>query len=239
MYRRKSRRNEERRRGIYKNVAKIIIAFGLLGVTAYYAYDTGVRVAQNEGEGLREKLDEAKEELRVLERRLDAETALLEQAKKESQSFKDLYEQVKPDDEISDLTAALRQRLSEGIGADRLLFAIKWAKRSGGCVAQPDRRFAVRTPRYSGSLSDTTVRVADSILLTIEGAGVADGREVGFDANQPVNLKMSGDAFGSRQISAKLPIEETVPIMGGEVRFTIRPSGIPGFVEVKSQRCGL
>jgi len=237
MYRRKSRRGEERRKIFLIAVLKLVLAASAFGLTAYYSYEVGLRVAQGETASLKDKLDEAVQEAHKQQDQAVGDRAALNEARKQADDYKALYEQVKPSDDIKELSALLRAKLAEGLDPHRLGMVIKTAQNPHDCEQPATRRFLVRTPHYRGPDTNTTVRLGDLVTLSADGVGGNGGHEQWFDADRPIKLHVIADGTKDADVSGRLPIEHMVVVKGSEFRFTISAAASRGFVEVVSQRC--
>lgn len=236
MQRRRSRRNEERRRAILGRLFKLALAIGAFAVTAYYSYEVGFRVAQGEVGSLKEQVRQATDEARKQQEQAEGDRAALNETRRQADEFKSLYEQVKPTDDIRDLSALLRVKLAEGMDPHRLAFVIKSAQNPHDCEQPTTRRFLVRTPRYRGPNANTTVHIGD-MTLSADGIGGNGGHEQWFDAERPVKLHIAAAGAKDSDVAGKLPIEHAVAIKNSEFHFTITAATSRGFVEVVSQRC--
>ena len=112
MYRRRSRLGEERRKAFLIAVLKLALAASAFGLTSYYSYEVGLRVAQGETATLKDKLEEATQEARKQQEQAVGDRAALNEARKQADDFKALYEQVKPSDDIKELSVLLRAKLA-------------------------------------------------------------------------------------------------------------------------------
>jgi cell division protein FtsB len=237
MYRRKSRRGGERRKAFLLSLLKLVLAVSAFGLTAYYSYEVGLRVAQGETSSLKDKLEETTQEAHKQQEQAVGDRAALNEARKQAEDFKALYEQVKPTEDIKELTTILRAKLAEGLDSHRLGMVIKTAQNPHDCEQPATRRFLVRTPRYKGPDTNTSVRLGDLVTLSADGVGGNGGHEQWFDAERPIKLHVVAGGVKDADVSGRLPIEHMVVVKNSEFRFTISAATSRGFVEVVSQRC--
>ena len=237
MSRRRSRRNEERNRAIFLWLFKAVVVVGALGFIAYYSYEVGKRVDKAETSSLEEKLSEATERVRVLQDQAETNTATLAETRKQSDELKALYDQVRPDSELSSLIALLRGKLASGMTPNRLAFVIKSAQNPRNCDDAVSRRFLVRTARYKGADTSTMLRFSELVTLSAEGAGANGGREQWFDPDLPIKLHISAVGLRDDEIAGPLPLEYAVATRGSEFHFVVSKGASRGFVDVTSQRC--
>jgi hypothetical protein len=224
---------------ILVGLLKLLAVGSVLGLTVYYAYEVGYRVAQGEVSALKEQVAQAAEDQRKAQEQAEGDRAALNEAKKQADDFKALYEQVKPTDALKDLTALLHGKLSEGMDPKRLAFVIKSAQNPHDCQTIPAKRFLVRTPRYKGPSTYTSVRLDEMVSLSADGAGANDGHEQYFDAERSLKLHVGVPGARDSDISGKLPIEHAVVVKNTEFHFTVSAASNRGFVEVTSEKCEL
>jgi len=239
MSRRRSRRNEERRNHILGVVFKILVVGGVLSLTVYYAYEVGYRVAQGEVAALKEQATDVGEALRKSQEEAEGERAALNEARRETEEIKGLYDQVKPTEAMRDLTAILRSRLAEGMDPKRLGLLIKSIPATHDCQVLPPKRFLVRTPHLKGPNTAASVRLDDSLALSADGTGANDGREQWFDPERLLKLHLEGVGGKITEVSGKLPIEHLVNEPGSELHVTVTASTNRGFAEVATEKCEL
>lgn len=237
MNRRRSRRSEERRQRLLIGLVKLLVVVGAFAFTAYYAYEVGFRVAQRETGSLRENLEKAEINLKEEQAKVEADHYALDEAKKQADDFKSLYDQVKPTDDIRDLTAIMRSKLASGMNPRRLAFVIKSAQNPHDCEGLGTKRFLVRTPRYKGPEATTMVRFDDVVTITADGAGGNGGHEQWFDPESPVKVHVAAAGAKDAELGGNLPVEYAVAVRNSEYHFTISAANARGWVEVVTERC--
>jgi hypothetical protein len=237
MVRRRSRRAEERRQRLFIVLFKLALVIGAFGLTAYYAYETGARVAHGEVATLRQDLGRALDDAKAEADRAAADRASLAEAQKQADDFKALYDQVKPSDDIKDLTTLLRAKLASGMTVRRLGYVISAAQNPHGCKMLASKRFLVRTPRYRGPPSITSVHIDDEISISADGAGANDGQEQWFDPERPIKIHLATGGPKETELSGKLPVEHAMAAGALEYHFTLSAAGARGWVDVATERC--
>lgn len=237
MSRRRSRRNEERRRAFFVAVFKLALVAGAFGLVAWYSYEVGYRVAKGEVASLQDQVHGLTEAAKSQEEQAVGAHAALLEAQKQLQEMRTLYDQVKPSDEMREIDAEARARLAAGVDARRLALLIRAAQKPQACETAVTKRFLVRTPRYKGPAANAMVRLSDMVTLSADGLGGNDGREQWFDPDRPVKLHISSNGGKDEDITAKLPIERVVQVKNADVHFTVMASTSRGFIDVTSERC--
>jgi hypothetical protein len=236
MHRRRSRRNEERRKHLFAATLRLAIAAAVFGVVAYYAYEAGFRVAASEVASLKEEVKQAVATAQTRETQAEADRAALVEARKQADDYKALYEQEKPTDDLRDLTAILRGKLAEGMDAHRLGLAIKSARNPRGCEVLGTKKFLVRTPHYKGPEAITLARF-DDMAISAEGVGANGGHEQWFDPDRPVTVRVSASGAKTAELAGNLPIEHALAVKNSEYHFTVTAANARGWVEVLTERC--
>lgn len=236
MSRRRSRRNEERRRAFFATVFKLALVGGAFGLVCWYSYEVGYRVAKGEVSSLQDQVHNLTETTKSQEEQVVGAHAALVEAQKQVQEMRALYDQVKPSDEMRDIDAEARARLAAGVDPKRLVLLIRAAQKPQACESAVTKRFFVRTPRYKGAATNAMARLSDMVTLSAEGQGANEGREQWFDPDRPLKLHIS--SFGKEEdVTAKLPIERVVQAKNADIHFTVMASTSRGFVDVTSERC--
>lgn len=237
MPRRRSRRSEERRQRLLIGLFKLLVVVGVFSFTAYYAYEVGFRVAQREAGALKDALEKAEDSVKEAQSQVEADHAAMAEVQKQADDFKALYEQVKPTDDIRELTAILRAKLATGMDPHRLSFVIKSAQNPHDCEVLGTKRFLVRTPRYRGPEATTMVRFDDVVTISADGIGANGGHEQWFDADSPIKVHVAAQGSKNTDLSGNLPVEYAVAVRNSEYHFTISAANVRGWVEVVTERC--
>jgi hypothetical protein len=237
MTRRRSRHSEERRQRLFIFLFKLSLVAAAFGLTAYYAYEAGSRVAQAEVRSLKEELQKATDSATSRQQRAESDQTALLQAQKQAEDFKTLYEQVKPTDEVRQLTALLHNKMAAGVDARRLEFVIGQAENPRGCKQLATKRFLVHTPRFKGPPAITLVSFDDNVTISAEGAGGNGGQEQWFDPERPVKIHLATqDGSKDADVAGKLPLEHALVIRDNEYHFRLT-AGVRGWLDVATERC--
>ncbi|OIQ98450.1 hypothetical protein GALL_195760 [mine drainage metagenome] len=240
MQRRRSRRNEERRRRLFGIFLKVLVAGGVFGMLIFYAYEVGYRVAKGEVAALKAQLDSATSEVAKAKEQAEGDRAALNEQRKQAEQIKSLYEQTKPSDDMKEIIAAAQARIAEGFDPKRISYLLRTAPLPRQCQALPVRRFLVRTPKAHAQASSATARLEDGIDVSADGIGADNGRESWFDPDLPVRLHLSQSGQRLPDIGGKLPLERSVPLRGNaELHLTITTSVNRGFADVAAEKCEL
>ncbi len=237
MQRRRSRRREENRRLFFVGLFKLALVLGAFGLSAYYAYEAGFRVAQAQVGSLRQDLQRAVASAEAEKGQVQAEQTALAESKKQADDFKSLYEQAKPTDDMKELTDLMRAKLAGGMQARRLAFVIRSARNPHDCEMLGSRRFLVRTPRYRGPAAQTSVRFDELVTISADGAGANGGHEQWFDPERPVKVRVAASGTKVTELTGTLPIEHAIAVRNSEYHFTMSAANARGWVEVNTERC--
>ncbi len=237
MSRRRNKRSEERRRHFFGVLLKLTVLVAVVGTVAYYAYEVGFRVAAGEVGTLKDELQQALDTADGRQGELDKEQSLLSEARQQAESYRTLYEQTRPNDEIRDLTTILRAKLATGMDARRLGFVIKSARNPHDCEMLGSKRFLVRTPRYRGPDASTVARLDDEVTLSAEGAGANGGHEQWFDPDRPVKVRVTASGAKNTDLGGTLPLEHAIAVKNSEYHLTMTAASARGWVEVLTERC--
>jgi len=237
MSRRRSRRNEERRRHLFGIFLKLILGGGAFGLLVFYAYEVGYRVAQGEVASLHEQVTASTDLAAKAREQADGDRAALNELRKQTDELRTLYEQSKPSDDLKDLIGLIRTRMADGLEAKRLAFVIKSAPVPRQCEVQPVKRFLVRTPKSKGPNTAGSVRLDDQVELSADGIGGNEGREQWFDPDRTIRLHVAAPGHAV-ELSGKLPIEQAVMLRPNlELHYTVTASVSRGYADVASERC--
>lgn len=240
MQRRRSRRNEERRRHLIGLILKFIVGIGTFGMVVFYAYEVGYRVAQGEVASLKDQLSDANTSLSKIREQAEGDRAALNEQRKQADDLRGLYEQTKPSDDMKDIVSLAKNRIADGVEPKRLAFAIKSAPSPRQCETLPVKRFLVRTPKVKGPSTTMAVRLDDALEISADGIGGNDGREQWFDPDRPVRLHMAQPGQKDGEIGGKLPVERSIMLhTNSELHFTVTASVSRGYADVASERCEL
>lgn len=237
--RRRSHRNEERRKLILSILFKIVLVVAAFGVTAYYSYEVGYRVVQDEVTSLKEQVEQAVHNAKAQEEQTVGANAALAEARRQLDANKALYEQVKPTEESKDIIAAVRAKLQSGMPPRHLELMIRQSPVPKECDQSITKHFMVRTGRSKGPASNImTAALTDLVIISADGSQSGNGRDAWFDPERPITVHVSiAGAARDTELVGKLPIEQVVMAKNTDVHFTVSASATRGYVDVVSERC--
>jgi FtsZ-binding cell division protein ZapB len=230
------RRRHQRRMAMIKWLMVLI----LLGGAGAFAYATGAKLARLEVETLEEKVaslndrvDQLQAEKAALERKLNA-------TRKDLETWKQRYREEVPSGPPAELLAQVKQRLDNGVDAERLSFVISQAKQDVECTGGPvTRRFLVQTPLSRGA-ADSVSFADNTVTVTASGPSAEDAQgrpEAWFDPNAEIAIDVNRPGGQTETVEGTLPLYPSVVLNGQEHRFTVVEGDRQGFVEVTWQRC--
>ena len=233
-----SRRRQRRQRRLAALKWLLILA-ALLGAGAL-AYATGSELARLEVRDLNRqvaKLETRLSEAKDAQARLRAELAETREA---LESWQARYEAEVPEGQTAALLNLLRERLADGVSAERLRFVVAEAQERDSCTGGPEtRRFLVRTPLAEGAADSVTF---DDGRLTVTAAGASaqgsQGRpEAWFDPAKPLAVTITPVGGGGETVEGTLPLHHGLVVESQEHRFSFVQGARRGFVEVTWRRC--
>ncbi len=175
--------------------------------------------------------------------RLEREKSELEKAlaraKAHARELSQRYEREVPKGPVKELAGLVRDKLSAGVGAERLAFVLREAHDEPACEGGPvNKRFLLQTPLYEGP--NSAVSFADD-TITVTGSGVSatdtnGNPEAWYDPAKPVTIAFTLLGGETVEVSGKLPLHHAMVMGDAEHRFSV-VQGARGFVRVIGQRC--
>lgn len=233
MARPRSRHQRERRARFWKGLFKFVVFLGLIGATAYYAYEAGTQLSAQEIADLKSEIARLSEsEQAQLTRSQELET-LLTEARQTAEDYRLRYEEVAPE-EVQEVLAEVRAKMSEGLSSERLAFVVSQAHPPRECSDTETRRFIAKTENYNGA--NTWVRFDDTVTVSGTGKAANGGREQWFDPAEPVTMTFTPLGEDTQTVQGELPLQHSMVFKGKEYRFTVVP-GSRGFIEVTADWC--
>ncbi|RDD60383.1 OmpH family outer membrane protein [Ferruginivarius sediminum] len=231
----RSRRRRQRR----WTLVKWILILAALGAAGAFAYETGSQLARIEVVRLEEELDALQSDLSKVEKEKRDLRVELQETQDELQTWQQRYREEVPSGDPAKLLGLVRERLNDGLSADRLAFVVSKASENTECDAGPaTRRFIVQTPLSTGA--GQAVAFADgTITVSAEGASATDAQgraEAWYDPDQPVTVRFTLLGGETDSVEGSLPIHHSIVRDGKEHRFSII-AGKRAFVEVTWERC--
>lgn len=238
MSRRRSRRGAEQRQRLFVLLAKLLAVGSVLGITAYYAYEVGFRVARGETAALTEGMQKAEEQLKAEQAGAEADRSASGAVNKQLADLKQAYDQVRPSDDVRDLTALLRKKLDAGMSPRRLALVLKSAETPHACQPLASRRLLMRGPRSKTASGAAQLRFDEKITLSAEEVGDNDARPQGAGSASPLKVHFSAEGLRDVDVVGPLPIEYAIGVQGIEYHFTLTAAGnAKGWVEVVAEKC--
>lgn len=230
---RRSRRQREASTRFWGGVVKLSLTGGLVAAIAYYAYEVGQQLGMQNATALRSEIEhlttESAQQAQTAQEMKDKLTA----TEKELADLRTRYQAVSVD-EMQAIIEQVRQKLGQGISAERLTFILSQAQEAKNCTNPETRRFLAKTGNYDGA--NTWVRFHERITITGRGEAANSGREQWFDPAAPVTLTFTPQGGKEQVISGVLPLQHAMLFKDKEYRFTAT-AGTRGFVEVAGEWC--
>jgi hypothetical protein len=239
MSRRRSRRGAEQRQRFLVLMVKVLIAAGTVGLTAYYAYEVGFRVAQGETASLTDGMQKAEERLRAEQAQAEADRLALGDTKKQLAELKTAYERIRPSDDMRDLTNLLQSKLTAGMSPRRLALVIKSAETPHDCQTLASRRLQVRALRAKGAMSAAALRFDEKVTLSAEEVDPGDGRPPAGGPSNTLHVRFSSEGLRNADVVGVLPIEYALDVQSVEYHFTLTAASAKGWAEVATEKCSL
>ncbi|SOD89980.1 hypothetical protein [Caenispirillum bisanense] len=230
---RRSRRQREQSKKFWMGLVKFGVFLGVVGATAYYAYEAGTQLSAQEITELKAEIGRLSQTEQAQQQRIGELEAGLTSAEQVAADYRTRYEEVAPE-EVRAVLEQVRVKMEQGLSPERLAFVVGQAQPPRNCTAVENRRFLAKTENYDGA--NTWVRFNDMITVTATGRAANNGREQWYDPAQPVTVVFSPLGDREEEVTGQLPIEHSMIFKGKEYRFTAAP-GARGFVEVTADWC--
>lgn len=230
---RRSRRQREQSKKFWMGLVKFGVFMGVIGATAYYAYEAGTQLSAQEITELKAEIARLSQTEQSQQQRIGDLEGALAGAEQVAEDYRTRYEEVAPE-AVRNVLEQVRQKMESGLSPERLAFVVSQAHPPRNCTEAESRRFLAKTENYDGA--NTWVRFNDLITVTAMGTAANDGREQWYDPAEPVTVTFSALGDRAEEVSGQLPIEHSMVFKGKEYRFTAAP-GARGFVEVTADWC--
>lgn len=230
---RRSRRQREQSRKFWMGLVKFGVFMGVVGATAYYAYEAGTQLSAQEITELKAEIARLSETESSQQARIGELESGLTAAEQVAADYRARYEEVAPE-EVRGVLEQVHAKIEAGLSPDRLAFVVSQAQPPRNCTDAENRRFLAKTENFDGA--NTWVRFNDLITVTATGAAANDGREQWYDPAKPVTVTFSPLGEREEQVTGQLPIQHSMVFKNKEYRFTAAP-GARGFVEVTADWC--
>lgn len=235
-----ARRRRQKIHAAVGAIAKFGLLAALLVVVSYAAYETGIAKNDETVRRMRGDLETAQGEiLELIAAKETAEERVRRMANTLGQLERNYQENV-PEGEVAELLALTRQRLREGIDAERLAFLLQTAALERTCDTSLETNdLLVRTP-LSTALDNTVGFANNAIVVNADGASTDDaevGRLSRFDPAEPVEMRFLSIDGEIYTIENALPFNYSVVIDTDEYQFQVRQSSTAGYLTITARRC--
>ncbi len=226
----RSRERARRRRALIRRVAVFVAAMAALLALGYSSYQTGLLLAERKVVALRTELDDVTRERDAALAARDNLQSALNRANEQVAGLQTRYDADVPKGPMAELLQLLRQRLSDGIGSERIADALRAVRSVMPCEGRPTtRRFAIRPGQVP--VSEDTVSFADGLItLFVTPTPEDPGRSLTATFTRPGGVAVS--------FSGPSPLRASLTVDNAELRFTIANSDLRGFVTATMQTCG-
>lgn len=234
------RRQQVRRRKLFKTIALALAGAGLLVLFAVGGYEAGRSEVAHLLERQTADLDEVTARGLALTEQVAAAEDRVVRLENQLQSLRLDYAANVPPAELKPLIDLLRARTRAGVDHQRLAFVIEQAGRERRCLAGVEtRRLVLRTPLTT--VLDNTAAFADG-RISVGGDGRPARDEAGepfdwFDPTAPVTLRFLTIHGRLSRASGHLPLTHSVILNDREWLFQARAAREPGYVEITAQSC--
>lgn len=221
---------QKRRSQRFWGFVKFLMLMVILISTAYYAYDTGFKLAEGEILRWKNQYEEKNHENRKLETELGRDKAMLEQ-----------LQALLPNEDTQNLLSVINNRVGEGVEVARMTQLIKGLTLDQKCDATSNsRRFMIITPV---SVERNSSASFERGMITVSGKGHAALNDEGnpeawFDTQKEVTVNFTLPGGETQEMKAILPLFHSIVIAENEYRLSIT-AGRRSFADVSVQKCGL
>lgn len=232
-------REKRRRRKSWSRVFQIVAFFAMPVATLLIGYGVGsdldeARVAnlQEENEGLRLELGRLQRERAGMIQQVTAAQAA-------AQEWQIRYERDVPTGGRATLMVLLDQQLSTGVSAERLGRFIEAAAALRECGEPDTKRFLLGTDVNRGQAQSVSFARGQ---ITVTGQGTAARNDANlpqgwFDPVQAVTMQFTKIGGDRDESAGVLPLHTSVLMGTSEIRFTITPSDVRGYVDATASVC--
>jgi len=234
-------RERRRRRRALLAIGKALLYLGVVAAAGLFSYQFAMERVKGSDAQLRAEIDRLSEENAQLATAVRQLQALAREAETRAQEIERRYARDVPRGDHARLLQSVRERLADGVSADRIAFVLANADEPSDCAEPDTRRFVVLTPIAQAG-PNNAVRFGDGALTVSaqgEPARARDGSpEAWFDPTQPVSIRFT--PLGGRNettAAGVLPISHSLVVNDSEWRFAVH-AGARSFVEVTATRCG-
>lgn len=230
-----------RRHGRTRLGLRWFLALLLIGLSGFYGYRAGTRLAEIEIERLKGELAILTVRTAALAQREAAHRQAFETARARADQAESAYERDVPAGQRKLLYEAVTAKLDDGLSAERLHFVIGAAGKSRDCdPALASKRFIVTTPLQRLGHNNAVSFHNGAIVVTAVGAPATDDRgnpEAWFDPTQEVKVRVEALSGEVEEEAGLLPLQLSLVVGNNEHRLGVRAAPTRGFVQTTLQRC--
>lgn len=221
---------QKRRSQRFWGFVKFLIMMVVIVSTAFYAYDTGFKIADGEIQRWKNQYEQEARQNEKLQSELGSDKATLEQLKA-----------LVPSEDTKNLLTVINDRVIEGVKVARMARVIKGLTLNQKCNANSNsRRFMVITPVSPERNSSVSFMRG---MITVSGQGSAalskkGNPEAWFDPQKDVSINFTLPGGEKQETKGTLPLYYSMVVGENEYRFSIN-AGRRSFADVSVQKCGL
>lgn len=226
----RSRERARRRNALLLRVAKWVLLLAIFTAIGYASYESGLWLAERKLVGLREELVRTTRGLAESESARDDLQARLAEANDEIRVKQRRYDADVPTGAPAELLKLARERLAGGLAADRLAEALRAAQAVIPCEGRPViRRFRYR-PEVQ-PVPEDTAGFADGLISL--HATLAPGE----DPSRPTTVVFTRANAPPITATGRLPLRQSIVLDNVEYRFTIAASDLRGYLTATANSC--
>ncbi len=237
-----TRGGARRRRRVVTRVAlKWVLAFSVLGLASFYAYQIASRLAEIEIDRLHSEIATLTSSNVELDQRDASHERTLDAARERADQWQRAYERDIPNGEARMLYDAIMEKLNDGISRDRLAFIIAAANEQRDCESPlAAKRFIVTTPLQRVGPNNAVSFHNGAVVVTAAGASATDANgnaEAWFDPAQPVTVRIVALSGEEHEETGVLPLQSALVAGRVEHRLSVVAGPTRGFVQSALQTC--
>jgi hypothetical protein len=226
----RSRERARRRNALILGVTKWVLLLAIFAAIGYSSYESGLWLAERKLIGLREELARTVGSLAETERARDDLQARLAEANDEIGALQRRYDADVPTGAPAELLKLARERLADGLAADRLAEALRAAQAVIPCEGRPvTRRFRYRADVQP--VPEDTAGFADG-LISLQ-ATLAPGE----DPSRPTTVVFTRANAPPITATGRLPLHQSIVLDNVEYRFTVAASDLRGYLTATANSC--
>jgi outer membrane murein-binding lipoprotein Lpp len=228
---RRRRERNRQARGVLLTLGKWLVILGIFAGIGYAAHEAGTKLARIEVDRLGTQLAELEQQRAQLTEQNAALRAELQSARALGQQVQRRYDTEVPRGAEATIMAAVRERLSGGLNAERIRQVVRMAEPARRCSGPSvSRRFRIGT--VGRNVDDDSTTFAEGMIRV--GAAMPAGSE---DAARTATVTFAG--FGNARTATGLPAEHVFVVNNLELRLTVSESPVRGFAAAVLTTCGV